>query len=108
MSDIANFHIRRGDRLPPIQALLNDATGAAISLGGATVAFVMEDRYGTVKAQGAATILDANLALVEYAWGATDTDTPGLYAARWVVTLGGKQMSVPNDGDLLVEVYDND
>lgn len=108
MSDIANFHIRRDDRLPPIQAFLSDATGAAINLSGASVQFVMEDHYGTVKAQGAATVLDAAQGLVEYAWGATDTDTPGLYMARWVITIGGKSLSVPNDGDLLIEVYDND
>lgn len=104
---LANFFIRSRDRQPYIRAVLTDAAGAIINLTGATVAFVMVDTSNNSEAvNAAATIIDAAAGVVEYHWASGDTDTNGLYLARWqVVFSSGQTLTVPNNGDLLVQVY---
>jgi hypothetical protein len=103
---LANFFIRAGDQEPFIRGELRDATGAAINLSETTVRFVMVDEQGQEVVNALATQIDEANGIVEYQWAAGDTDTPGLYLARWVITTSGfHQMTVPNNGDLLIQVF---
>lgn len=45
-----------------------------------------------------ATIKDAEKGIVEYEWGAGETDHPGRYAAWFVVESGGKVETYPSNG----------
>ena len=49
--------------------------------------------------------MSAEDGIVSYSWGATDTDTAGLYMAEWEVTFaGGIPMTFPRNGHLDVNV----
>lgn len=104
---LANFFIRSRDREPYLRGELRDAAGAVINLTGATVRFVMVDASNGSEAVNAlATLVDAANGVVEYQWADGDTNTNGLYLARWVVTTSAAhQLTVPNNGDLLVQIY---
>jgi hypothetical protein len=104
---MVDFSIRKGDRLPVIEAQLFRGDTPE-SLTGATV----ELRYrpvngGTVLVKTAA-ISDAAAGKVKYEWAANDTDTPGVYAAIWRVTFAdGRKASYPNTGSLRLAVTDD-
>jgi hypothetical protein len=96
---MANFTMRENDTLPIIGATLSDPNGI-IDLTGASVAFHMNvAKGGTPKVNAAASIVgDPTLGVVEYAWIAIDTDSPGTYNCEWEVTFAnGKILSCPND-----------
>ena len=99
---MADFQIRKGDRLPTLTATLLDAAGP-INLTGTTVAF--KAKSGATLISGAATITDAVAGKVEYAWGANDTSIVGAYLAKFEVTYpGSKLLSVPNTKDISFDV----
>lgn len=104
---MADFTIRKGDRLPAIQAQLLDGE-TPVTLAGATI----ELRYrpvagGTVTAKTAA-IVDPLTGTVKYEWAANDTDTAGVYAAAWRVTFAdGRKSSYPNVGFFKIAVTDD-
>ena len=104
---MAEFTIKRGSRLPHIQAtvLAQDGDGAVDLTRVTSVRFIMTDLQGAVKVNAPATVLDANAGIVEYAWAAADTDTAGEYEAEFVLTFdSGEQMRVPTDGYIIVRV----
>lgn len=101
---MADFHIKKGDRLPSITAYLTDEDGV-FDLTGATVAFKMQlVPGGGGVVTGAATVVSTALGQVRYDWGAADTTTVGVYSAEWVVTIAGKERTFPADGFFTVEV----
>ena len=104
---LANFFIRSRDREPYLRGELRDAAGAVINLTGATVRFVMVDASNGSEAVNAlATLVDAANGVVEYQWADGDTNTNGLYLARWVIALAnGHALTVPNNGDMLIQIY---
>lgn len=105
---MADFYLGVGDLLPELTATLKDADGALVPLdsGSPTVDFVMRVRASTViKVDHAATVVNAAGAEVKYAWNPGDTDTPGAYEGRFVVTFpGAKPMSFPNDEHLHIMI----
>jgi hypothetical protein len=105
---MSRFDIKRNDRLPAISVFL-EAGNAAIDLTSCTVRFLMtSEATGVLKVDGAATVLSASTGKVSYEWGATDTDTSGVYRAEWEVTFpGGKTRTVPSKGYDTVEVHDD-
>jgi hypothetical protein len=106
---LANFFIRQNDKQPYIRATLTDATGAAIDVTTGTVTFTMvNDATGVVKINAAAAIkITPASGIVEYRWTGTDTDTAGLFLARWRYTNGASEvMTIPNTGDLLIQIGD--
>jgi hypothetical protein len=87
---MTDFTIKKDNTAPFIRSRLIDRNGDAANLSGATVAFNMAlaNTPDTLKVSaGVATIVVDNL--VQYAWQAGDTDTPGLYYAEFVVTYSG-------------------
>lgn len=94
---MANWYMTQNNRRPSITAQLYSATGP-IDLTGATgVKFVMS-RNGVSKIDASATIVTAATGKVRYDWGATDTNTPGVFNAHFEITWSsGITQDVPND-----------
>ena len=85
--DMQTFTIKSRDRLPPLRVQLIEDNGYPANLTDATVRFIMKrnpNASPVVDAQ--ATILDPLNGVVEYAWQAGDTDSPGMYVAEFEVT----------------------
>lgn len=113
MSTDHTFYIKEGDRLPVIDEFLMYDDGTPIDLSSASsVKFIMRLRgsTGSPKITNSAnvTIVSATQGRVQYAWGASDTDTPGEYAREWVVTIGGKDLTVPNNDSYTVVVLEDE
>lgn len=96
--------MKQGDLLPAVRAVLHDtdpATGNSrvMDLTGCTVRFHLRlNGSGTPVVNAAASVIDATNGIVEYAWVAGDTATPGDYLREWEVTVtaSSKQVTVPN------------
>lgn len=112
---MADFTIKRGDRLPTIVATLYDAAGAAVNLTSTTVVFLMTDvtaDMGSTPKVSAVATPDAdqttNRGRCEYAWATDDTDTAGRYRGEFEVTFSsGKKETFPNRGYLLIAVVED-
>lgn len=106
MSDIT---IKKGDTWPPAEATLLDAEGTPIDLTGASVKFSMRPFRGALKIDKATCeIVSAEAGTVKYQWQASDTDTTGTFRAEFEVTFqGGGVITVPNKGDVEVEISDS-
>jgi hypothetical protein len=100
-----SFTIKQNDRSPAITSTLT-AGGAAVDISGTSVKFIMRaPGAGMAKVNAAATIVSGPAGTVSYSWGATDTDTAGLYAAEWEVTFaGGIKRTWPAEDYLYVNV----
>ena len=100
-----SFSIKRNDRLPAIEATL-EADGEAMDLTDCTVTFIMTrvgDTSATVSAE--ADVVSATDGTVSYSWGATDTETAGLYRAEFEVEdEDGLKRTFPADDYLYVNV----
>lgn len=103
-----DFEIKRGDRLPTLQATFTDATGAAVDLTSATIKFLMRPTdSATAKVNAAASAQSpATDGVALYAWAAVDTDTPGDYAGEFEVTFAsGKKATFPSTGYIAIRVW---
>ena len=49
----------------------------------------------------------AGVVTVQYNWGATDTDTPGLYRGEFEVNLGGLPLTLPTQGYLSILIEED-
>lgn len=102
-----SWPIKKGDREPAYTGQLL-VGGAPVNLTGRSVRFIMKHSVtGAVKVAVAATITDATNGRVSHSWGATDTDTVGLYRAEWEVTSAGLKRTFPAKGYLYIEVWDD-
>lgn len=65
----------------------NTLTNAAVDLSTATVTFYFKHQRAQVAkvTAGSCTVTDATNGKVEYRWGATDLDVPGIYDAEFRV-----------------------
>lgn len=106
---MSDFVIKQGSRLPGIRARLS-APGVDQASG---VEFHMKQLVNSgvpATKTGTAVIDDAtspDVLVVHYDWGASDTDTIGLWNGEWWATIGGKLMKIPADGYLSIEVQDD-
>lgn len=97
---MADFSIKRNDRLPAIRAQLMIAeTEQPVDLTNAlSVKFIMTTAVGAVPKISAAAVIEAPLTagIVRYDWAAVDTAIPGEFLAEWEVTwTGGKKQTFP-------------
>ena len=102
------INVKRNDRVPSVFAtLLSGVT--PIDLTGSTVKFIMRQRGGAaVKVNAAAVVVSATAGTVRYDWGATDTDTAGLYDAEFEITTAvSKKYTCPNARHLEVLVFED-
>lgn len=110
---MADFTIKKGDLLPPIEAILKDANGNVVDLTDATeVNFIMQAQDSdttkiNTKAGTPAEIVNALGGQVRYSWVSTDTDTPGLYFAEFEVDWSSVLQTFPNKGFIIVEIVED-
>lgn len=100
------FYIKRNDTSPAIEAQLQDDTGAAINITGATVRFHMQSAAsGEVVVNEVASIVTPLTGVVRYDWAAEDTATAGQFAVEWQVTYSdGSIETFPNNGNAWVQI----
>jgi hypothetical protein len=102
------FIIRQHDRVPSISLDAVDEDGVAIDLAAFTSAkFFMRARGASeLKVDAAATIEEpASEGKLRYDWGASDTDTAGVFWAEFECsTADGKKRTFPTIGQIRVEV----
>lgn len=97
--------MKRGDRIPVLRAALKGSDGAALNLTGATVTFRMRSVLGgALKVNASAVVLEAETGIVQYSWGATDTDTVGTFDGEFAVSIAGLVETVPNSGFVTIEI----
>lgn len=101
---MADFHIKKGDRLPSMTCRLRDAAGLKDLTGASGVTFAMKLQNGVTIVTGTVVVLDASGGKVRYDWGVSDTAVIGVYDGEFIVTTGGLQQTFPNDGFFTVEV----
>lgn len=68
--------------------LLQESDDTVVDLTNCTVAlnFRHKDNRSAAVSSGACSITDATNGKVEYRWGASDLNAPGLYVAEFVIT----------------------
>src|SRR5690625_4740426 len=99
--------LKRYDRTPALEAVLQQATGAPINLQNATVKFLMKDQDG-LKIDSPVTIIDVSRGMVKYDWAEDDTDEVGDYQAEFEITFSnGRKMTVPNDDYIVVVILED-
>jgi hypothetical protein len=103
---VAEFRLKKGDRLPKLRMVLADSAGVALNLSLATVTFRMRLRGSATLATltGAASVVDALTGVVEFAWGAGDSAAPGVFDAEWILTYAGGTQTVPTAGYVTVVI----
>ncbi len=100
---MADFTIKANDRLPVLDAVLSNLSGA-INLTTATqVRLIMKSPAFTVT--GLCTVVDAATGAVRYTWAAGDTANAGDYQLEFEITWPGPKLeTVPNDSYKSVSV----
>ena len=100
------FYIKQNDTSPSMLATLEDASGNAINLLGASVRFHMSAISSSItKVDASASIVTPAAGTVQYDWDALDTDTIGSFQAEFEVTyVDGTIETFPNDGYVWVEI----
>jgi hypothetical protein len=98
--------MKKGDRLPVLRAALQGPDGAALDLTGASVTFRMKPvTGGALKVNASCAIIgDPTQGIVQYTWGATDTDTVGQFNGEFSASIGGLPLTVPSNNYLLITV----
>jgi hypothetical protein len=108
---VPDFTIKRGDRLPSIEAVLKDAANTIADLSGVgvSVRFLMTARdAGVAPLNAPAVIVNGAAGRVRYDWQVGDTQTVGVYYAEFEVTfLSGKKETFPNARHLVVLVEED-
>jgi hypothetical protein len=90
-------------------ATLQNASGTAVNISGATVRFSMRKISGeVVVSRAAATVVDATTGSVRYNWQAADTANAGAFQAEFEVTYSDDSVETfPNDGYIPVIITDD-
>lgn len=103
------FSIKQNDTSPAMLATLQDASGVAINLTGATVRFHMRAiGSNSTVVNSVATVVSALLGTVRYNWIAANTATIGSYQAEFQVTYSDATVETfPNDSYISVEIIDD-
>ncbi len=107
MSD-PRFNIKQGNRLPTLRIQCLDGDGVPVDLTTAVAqTFAMRHSdTGVVKITPTACTLVASTAgTLDYAWGASDTDTAGDYEGEVTVTFAaGRASTFPGQGRIGIHI----
>jgi hypothetical protein len=103
------FYIKQNDTSPVLLAKLQEADGSAVKLTNASVRFHMRPvGRAAITIDEAASIVNAGLGVVEYAWKGENTSTIGSYQAEFQVNYNdGSVETFPNNGYIRVEIIDD-
>ncbi|HJW80808.1 MAG TPA: hypothetical protein VJ396_01080 [Acidiferrobacterales bacterium] len=106
---MADFTIRKGNRLPGIEAVLYDGNGVVDLTDAVSVELRVRPEKGeTATVVYTAEITGLTTGRVRYLWGVGTTDTPGIYNAAWRVTWpSSKTSDYPNKGTLKIAITDD-
>jgi Rib/alpha/Esp surface antigen-like repeat protein len=104
-----SFYIKQNDTVPSLRAALENGSGTAVDLTGATCQFHMRPLGSTtITVDAVAQIVNEATGIVQYNWIAADTDTIGSYQAEFEVTYpDGTIETFPNNGYIRVEITDD-
>jgi Rib/alpha/Esp surface antigen-like repeat protein len=104
-----SFYIKQNDTVPSLRAALENGSGTAVDLTGATCQFHMRSIGATaVTVDAVSQIVDEATGIVQYNWIAADTVTVGSYQAEFEVTYpDGTIETFPNNGYIRVEITDD-
>lgn len=102
------FEIKRNDRRPHYRVQLL-ANGSPVDLTAASgVVFTMKTGNSLKVTKASMTFIDRSAGIVEYAWGATDTDASGDFNVEIEVNWGGGEtQTFPSKGYLTVSISDD-
>lgn len=110
------YQIKRNDRRPYFRVQLKQtdplsSTGALIPAditGAVGVKFLMKGTAGALKVNTAGFIISPATGVVEYRWGATDTDTSGSFNMEVEIDWGGgEKQTFPSSGYFAVTIVDD-
>ncbi len=106
---VTRFVIKRGDTLPALAYSVTDTDGQAVDLTEAVGAtFHMVNAAGTLVVDAAATISDAAVGEITYAWAAEDTESAGACRGEFELDWGdGAIQTAPNDGYITIAVVED-
>lgn len=108
---MADFHIKRGDRLPVFEATLLDGDGKPINLATASsVTLRLRERgsASNLSLVGTCVVTNSSRGEVEYRWASGETDTVGTFQGELVVAWSdGRTQTVPSRGTLQVVVSES-
>ena len=104
---MADIYLTQNRRLPVLYAALRDYQGLINLSSASAVKFVMMSSGGVNKIDSACTVTNATIGQVSYAWTSNDVDTAGTFYAKFMVTIGGKDLPIPSDRFLVVEIAED-
>lgn len=105
---MADFTIKRRDRLPALEMSLTDRTGAPVNLIGATARVIVGRRGKAPLVDAPAVVVDGAAGSIRYDWADGDTATAGSYLLEVEVTFAdGRRMTCPNNGHASVSVVED-
>jgi hypothetical protein len=108
---MADFTIKRNDRLPKLRATLQQMTPATpidYTTAASVKLLLKQLTTPTTIVTGTCASVVATSGIVEYAWGASDTLVSGTYNGEFEIDWGGGiKETVPNDSYFTVTIVDD-
>lgn len=103
---MSHFVMKQGDNFPKLQVSLEQENLSPVDLQDGTVELVMVSIHGRRIIGGPARLLDAEHAVIEYAWHPGDTAYTGTYKAHFLITTNGRQLTIPSEDHLLISIIE--
>ncbi|MBV9805216.1 MAG: hypothetical protein JO130_18605 [Solirubrobacterales bacterium] len=89
--------MKQNDTFPPMVVLLEDSNGPIDLTGAQSVTLVLKGNQTSTLVTGPCTTENMHAGAAQYAWGASDTDTPDTYQVEVEILWGtGSRQTVPN------------
>jgi hypothetical protein len=108
---MADFTIKRNDRLPKLRATLQQGSPAApidLTTASSVKAIFKEVGGAATTFSGTCTLITPSSGIVEYAWASGDTAVSGTYQGEFEIDWGaGLKETVPNDSYFTLTIVDD-
>lgn len=100
---LPDFELKRGDRLPGIEAAIDAPPGSL--LGATSYRFEFWPVSTPLRRRGGvATLVDGADNILQYLWQPGDTDLAGDYQGEWKVTYGQLVTTYPASGYMFIRI----